>query len=159
MSSNASGGRQCCSARVKSGSRCPYGRTILLAIEDVTERRQAEEAQQQHLASIVESSDDAIISKDMNGIIQTWNRGAERIFGYTAGEAVGRHISLLTAPGDKDEIPDILERVSRGERVDHYQTRQLAKDGRILSVSLTVSPLRDDAGRHHWCFKNCPRYH
>ena len=124
----------------------PYGRTILLAIEDVTERRQAEEAQQQHLASIVESSDDAIISKDMNGIIQTWNRGAERIFGYTAGEAVGRHISLLSAPGDKDELPDILERISRGERVDHYQTSQLAKDGRILSVSLTVSPLRDAAG-------------
>ncbi len=124
----------------------PYGRTILLAIEDVTERRRAQEAQEQRLASIVESSDDAIISKDMNGIIQTWNRGAERIFGYTAGEAVGRHISLLTAPGDKDEIPDILERVSRGERVDHYQTSQRAKDGRILSVSLTVSPLRDAAG-------------
>ena len=66
----------------------PYGRTILLAIEDVTERRRAQEAQEQRLASIVESSDDAIISKDMNGIIQTWNRGAERIFGYTAGEAV-----------------------------------------------------------------------
>ena len=66
----------------------PYGRTILLAIEDVTEQRQAQEAQEQRLASIVESSDDAIISKDMNGIIQTWNRGAERIFGYTAAEAV-----------------------------------------------------------------------
>ncbi len=124
----------------------PYGRTILLAIEDVTERRQAQEAQQQRLASIVESSDDAIISKDVNGIIQTWNRGAERIFGYTAGEAVGRHISMLTPPGRKEEFQDILERISRGESIDHYQTRRRAKDGRILFVSLTVSPLRDAAG-------------
>jgi two-component system CheB/CheR fusion protein len=124
----------------------PYGRTILLAIEDITERRQAQEAQQQRLAWIVESSDDAIISKDMNGIIQTWNRGAERIFGYTAGEAVGRNISMLTPPGRDDDFPNIRERISRGESIDRYQARQRAKDGRILFVSLTVSPLRDAAG-------------
>jgi two-component system CheB/CheR fusion protein len=123
----------------------PYGQMILLAIEDVSESRQAAEAQQR-LASIVESSDDAIISKDLKGVIRSWNRGAERIFGYTAGEAVGQHISLLTPPDRKDEIPDILERLSRGESIDHYQTRRRAKDGRILHVSLTVSPLRDAAG-------------
>ena len=123
----------------------PYGRTILLAIEDVTEREQAQEAQQR-LASIVESSNDAIISKDLKGVIQSWNRGAERMFGYTAGEAVGQHISLLAPPGRKDEFPDILARISRGELVDHYHTRRRAKDGRILDVSLTVSPLRDAAG-------------
>jgi len=73
---------------------------------------------QERLASIVESSDDAIISKDLNGIIQSWNRGAERIFGYTADEAVGKHISMLAAPDRVDEIPNILERISRGERID-----------------------------------------
>jgi len=102
--------------------------------------------QQQHLASIVESSDDAIISKDLNGIIQSWNRAAERIFGYTADEAIGKHISILAAPDRLDEIPDILKRISRGERVDHYQTEQRRKDGRILDISLTVSPIRDGFG-------------
>jgi PAS domain S-box-containing protein len=102
---------------------------------------------QERLAAIVESSDDAIISKDLNGIIQTWNRGAHRIFGYTAEEAVGRHISLLAAPGRIDEFPRILDRIARGERVDHYLTKRKTKDGRILSVSLTVSPIRDADGR------------
>lgn len=104
------------------------------------------EALQQYLAAIIESSDDAIISKDLNGIIRSWNRGAERIFGYTAEEAVGRHVSMLAAPDRVDEIPNILERISRGERIDHYQTKRKAKDGRILSISLTVSPIRDGAG-------------
>ncbi len=105
-----------------------------------------DEALQQHLAAIVESSDDAIISKDLNGIIRSWNRGAERIFGYTVEEAVGRHISMLAAPDRLDEIPNILERLSRGDRIDHYQTKRKAKDGRILSISLTVSPIRDATG-------------
>lgn len=101
---------------------------------------------QERLAAIVESSDDAIISKDLNGIIQTWNRAAERIFGYTAEEAIGKHISML-APADRvDETSAILRRIARGERVDHYQTKRKNKDGRILSVSLTVSPVRDTEG-------------
>lgn len=102
---------------------------------------------QEHLAAIVESSDDPIISKDLSGVIRTWNRAAERVFGYTAEEAIGQHVSLLAAPDRVDEIPDILQRISRGERVDHYQTLRKTKDGRILSVSLTVSPVRDDAGK------------
>ena len=102
---------------------------------DISERKKSEEVHQR-LAAIVESSDDAIVSKDLNGIIKSWNRGAERIFGYTAEEIVGKHISILAAPGRVDEIPDILRRLARGERIDHYQTKRKTKDGRILTVSL-----------------------
>ncbi len=102
---------------------------------------------QEHLAAIVESSDDAIISKDLEGIIRSWNRSAERIFGYTAEEAVGKHISLIAAPGRLEEFPSILGRIARGERIEHYRTKRKTKDGRILSVSLTVSPIRDAFGR------------
>jgi PAS domain S-box-containing protein len=99
------------------------------------------------LAAIVESSDDAIISKDLNGIIQSWNRGAARIFGYTEEEMIGKHISTIAPPDRVDEIRRILERIARGERIDHYETRRRTKDGRILTVSLTVSPVRDCSGR------------
>ncbi len=112
---------------------------------DISERKKSEEVHQR-LAAIVESSDDAIVSKDLNGIIKSWNRGAERIFGYTAEEIVGKHISILAAPGRVDEIPDILRRLARGERIDHYQTKRKTKDGRILTVSLTISPIRDASG-------------
>jgi PAS domain-containing protein len=82
----------------------------------------------QRLAAIVESSDDAIISKDLNGIIQTWNRGAERVFGYTAEEAVGKPVTILIPPERIDEEPGILARIRRGERIDHYETvRRLAR--------------------------------
>jgi len=100
-----------------------------------------------HLAAIVESSDDAIIGKDLRGIIRSWNHGAERMFGYSAEEAVGQSVSMLTVPGSIDEIPKILERISRGERIDHYQTKRQTKDGRVLAISLTVSPIRDAAGK------------
>lgn len=116
--------------------------------KSISKRNKANETEilREHLAAIVESSDDAIISKDLNGIIQTWNRGAERIFGYTVEEAIGQHISLLAAPDRVDEIPQILERISRGERIDHYHTKRRTKDGRILSISLTISPIRNAAG-------------
>ena len=109
---------------------------------DITEQKKNAELRER-LAAIVDSSDDAIVGKDLNGIILSWNRGAERIFGYTAEEVIGRHISLIAAPERADEIPDILARVSRGERIDHYETQRKTKDGRILTVSLTVSPIRD----------------
>ena len=112
---------------------------------DITEQKKNAELRER-LAAIVDSSDDAIVGKDLNGIILSWNRGAERIFGYTAEEVIGRHISLIAAPERADEIPDILARVSRGERIDHYETLRKTKDGRILTVSLTVSPIRDAAG-------------
>jgi len=112
---------------------------------DITLQKEASDLKE-HLAAIVESSDDAIISKDLNGIIQSWNRGAERLFGYSAEEVIGQHISMLAAPERVDEIPDILARISRGERVDHFETARKTKDGRILNVALTVSPIRDASG-------------
>ena len=99
------------------------------------------------LAAIVESSEDAIISKDLDGIVTGWNKGAEQIFGYTAAEAVGRPIAIIAAPERGDEMPRILERIRRGERVDHYETIRRAKDGSLVNISLTVSPVRDHTGR------------
>lgn len=116
-----------------------------LLLQQLLEHQQATETRER-LAAIVESSDDAIISKSLQGIIMSWNRGAERLFGYTAEEAVGQHISMLAVPERIDEIPQILARITRGERIDHYETKRRAKDGRVLIVSLTVSPLRDSFG-------------
>lgn len=99
------------------------------------------------LAAIVDSSDDAILTKDLDGIITTWNRGAERIFGYTAEEAVGQSVTMLIPPDRHDEEAGILGRIRRGEHVDHYETIRQHKDGRLLHISLSVSPLRDDRGR------------
>jgi PAS domain S-box-containing protein len=98
------------------------------------------------LASIVESSQDAIISKDLNGVILSWNKGAECIYGYTAGEMIGSAISILIPTDRPDELPMILERVHRGEKVEHYESIRLTKDGRRLNVSLSVSPIRNRAG-------------
>ena len=103
--------------------------------------------QQSLLAAIVESSDDAIISKDLQGIIRSWNRGAERIFGYTADEVIGKPVTILAVPERVDEIPNIIERIRNGERVDHYRTKRQTKYGRVLHVSLTVSPIRDASGK------------
>lgn len=99
------------------------------------------------LAAIVDSSDDAIISKNLDGTITSWNRSAERIFGYTAGEALGQHITLIVPADRRNEEAGILERLRRGERVNHFQTVRTAKDGSRISVSLTISPVRDAAGR------------
>jgi PAS domain S-box-containing protein len=99
------------------------------------------------LAAIVQSSDDAIISKDLDGVITTWNRGAERLFGYTAAEAVGRSITFLMPPERLDEEPGILARIRRGESIKHYETVRRRKDGALLNVSLTVSPIIDARGR------------
>jgi PAS domain S-box-containing protein len=112
---------------------------------NIAERNQLEAASRR-LAAIVESSDDAIISKDLSGIITSWNQGAERIFGYTAAEVLGRPVSILAAPGH-NEMPDILAQIKQGNRVDHYETRRRRKDGRIIDVSLTVSPVRDASGQ------------
>lgn len=99
------------------------------------------------LAAIVESSEDAIISKTLTGTIKTWNRGAQKIFGYTAEEAVGQHITLIIPPERYPEEIEILSRICRGERVDHFETVRIAKDGTRLDISLTVSPVRDLTGR------------
>ncbi|MBV8486771.1 MAG: PAS domain S-box protein [Planctomycetaceae bacterium] len=99
------------------------------------------------LASIVESSDDAIASKTLDGIVTSWNRAAERIFGYTAAEMIGRPISVLAVPGNTEDMAGILEKIARGERVDHYDTIRRAKDGRLVHISLCVSPIRDATGK------------
>src|SRR5262249_16495787 len=100
-----------------------------------------------HLAAIVDSSDDAIISKTLRGVITSWNRGAERIFGYTAAEAVGRSIHLII-PDDRRGGGEMgRSPLVRGERIDHFETQRQAKDGRRLDISLTVSPVRDSQGR------------
>ncbi len=99
------------------------------------------------LAAIVDSSDDAIVSKDLNGIVTSWNLGAERIFGYTAAEMVGQPIWRLFPPDRWNEEPKILERLKRGERVDHFETKRVRKDGAILDVSVTISPVRDETGK------------
>jgi len=107
----------------------------------------AEVESQRLLAAIVESSEDAIVTKDLNGTITSWNQGAERIFGYTGEEVIGKSISLLIPPDHFDEEPGIIERIRRGERVEHYETVRIRKDGTRLNISLTVSPLRDASGR------------
>lgn len=98
------------------------------------------------LASIVDSSDDAIISKSLEGVITSWNAGAERLFGYTPEEAVGRHISLIIPPDRHDEEPRIDARLSQGGRIDHFDTVRLRKDGTAVEISLSISPIRDGAG-------------
>lgn len=99
------------------------------------------------LAAIIESSDDAIVSKTLDGMVTSWNRAAERLFGYAAREMLGRHVSVLAAPGREGEMAMILERIRRGERVDHHETLRRRKDGALVEISLTVSPIRDRAGR------------
>jgi PAS domain S-box-containing protein len=113
---------------------------------DIGLRKRADEANRR-LASIVESSDDAIISKNLDGIIQSWNGGAKALFGYEAEEVIGRSVSILIPPSHGDEEPNILARIRRGERIDHYETVRVRKDGSFVDVSLTVSPIKDARGR------------
>jgi len=113
---------------------------------DISERKSGERAAQ-HLAAIVESSDDAIISKDLHGTIVSWNKGAERLFGYTAEEIIGKPVTALMPPERQHEEPGILARIRRGERIDHYETIRQRKDGTLMDVSLTVSPVRDGSGQ------------
>ena len=101
----------------------------------------------QRMISIVECSDDAIVSKDLNGIITSWNRGAERIFGYLAEDIIGKPVTTLIPPELHNEEPAILERIRRGERIDHYQTIRMRKDGGRIDISLTISPMRDAGGK------------
>jgi len=99
------------------------------------------------LAAIVESSQDAIFRKSLDGVIESWNAGAESIYGYRPEEIIGQPVSTLAPPNRKDEITHILERIARGERVEHFSTKRVTKDGRTIDVSLSISPVRDDGGR------------
>jgi len=113
---------------------------------DLTERSVADEAAQR-LAAIVEFSDDAILAKDLNGTISSWNNGAERLFGYTPEEAIGQSVQMLIPPDRHDEEPRILGRIKKGDRIDHYETVRRRKDGSLVDISLSVSPIRSRDGR------------
>jgi PAS domain S-box-containing protein len=142
----------------KHGKRIPVSVTISPIIDHDGEiigasaigrdisRQRALQSERNMLASIVDSSHDAIFSKTLDGIITSWNRGAEKIYGYTAEEAVGKHVSILVPPEAKIEISQILERLKRGERIEPYETVRVRKDGTRIIVSLTISPIIDDQG-------------
>jgi PAS domain S-box-containing protein len=128
--------------RGSSGAITAYGTVT----RNLTESKLAEE-RLRSLASIVESSDDAIVSKNLDGIIANWNRGAERIFGYTAEEAIGRPITMVIPEDRQNEEREILTRIRRGERIDHFETVRQRKHGSLITVSLTVSPVKNAEGK------------
>ena len=115
-------------------------------LTDITERRQLEK-ERKRLAMIVESSDDAILSKNLDGLITSWNAGAERMYGYTAAEAVGRHISIIIPADRGQELTEIMDQVRQGERVKHLETIRVNKDGQRVYVSVSISPVKDESGR------------
>jgi two-component system CheB/CheR fusion protein len=124
-----------------------HGEPVFAAyLRDITDRIRGDEASRR-LAAIIESSDDAIVSKDLNGIIISWNASAQRLFGYLSEEIVGKSILTLIPPDRQHEEPDILARVRRGERIDHYETVRRKKDGTLFDISVTVSPLKDKSGQ------------
>jgi len=120
---------------------------------DITERREAErrirdsEARYRDIAAIVESSEDAIVAKNLDSIITSWNQGAQRLFGYTAEEAIGKPVTMLIPTERHDEEPTILARIRRGERVEHYETIRQRKDGSMVEISVTISPVRNPEGK------------
>jgi PAS domain S-box-containing protein len=127
--------------------RTTDGPCVQLAVTlDTTERKAADEARRR-LAAIVESSDDAIVGKDLNGIVMSWNPGAERMFGYSANEMIGRSITTIIPRELHDDEQRILDTIGRGERIEHFETVRLTKSGERIDVSLTVSPVKDDAGK------------
>jgi PAS domain S-box-containing protein len=163
------------SGRRRNGSEFPVeislspvftdkGTFVLSAIRDISDRKRiAEELRRANeelhrrtaeqlgeyrsrLALIIDSSDDAIIAKDLDGTITSWNKGAERIYGYTRDEIVGKNISVLAPSDRQDEIPEILRRIAQGERIEHFESARVTKDGRHLDVSISVSPLCDTKG-------------
>jgi PAS domain S-box-containing protein len=119
---------------------------IIGTAQDITEKKQAETGLHE-LGAIVKSSEDAILAKTLNGIITRWNRGAEKIYGYTESEVIGKSTSILVPEGHHNEVPELLRRVARGESVAHYETVRRCKDGREIQVCLTISPIYDLSGR------------
>jgi len=121
-------------------------RIIQCNVRDISERKQSE-AERAHIAAIVDSCEDAIIGKTLDGVITSWNRAAERLYGYSATEVVGRPISLLVPPDQPDEIPQILERLRRGEHIDHFETVRMRKDGTRVPIRVTISSIRGPSGK------------
>jgi PAS domain S-box-containing protein len=109
--------------------------------------RARDDLAEHHYQAIIEASEDAILSKDLNGVILSWNNSAERLFGFTPEEAVGRPITIVIPPDRRDEEPVILEKINRGERIDHFETVRQRKDGSLVDISLTISPIRNSQGK------------
>lgn len=130
----------------QAGVAIDNARLLQTARLELVARRSSEQAAQR-LAAIVESTDDAILTKNLDGIITSWNQGAEKLFGYTETEAVGMPVVMLIPEERADEEPNILGRIRKGERIDHYETVRRRKDGSLVEISLTVSPLREQNGR------------
>ncbi len=124
----------------------PVDEALQKSLKETADYKQALKEQQALFNSIINSSDDAIISKSLDGIITSWNHGAEKIFGYTAAEIIGKHLSLLIPPHRQNEEKLIIEKIRKGEFVHHYETERVRKDGQIIHVSLSVSPVKDAAG-------------
>jgi PAS domain S-box-containing protein len=123
----------------------PEGVRFVIFLRDITERKRAEQANS-FLATIVESSEDAIIGKTLDGIITSWNRGAEKIYGYSAEEMLNQPVSMLMPSERQHELPAILDKITKGERIEHFETERIRKDGTVISVSVTFSPIRDEKG-------------
>lgn len=121
-------------------------KAMLSIVRDITQRKASQNASA-HLAAIVASSEDAILSKTLDGIIVSWNSGAQRMYGYTPEEVIGKPVSILMPSEHPDELPQIMEKIRRGEPVAHYETVRIRKDGTYFDISLTVSPVRDDSGQ------------
>ena len=112
-----------------------------------------------HYRLIVDASDDAIITKNLEGVISSWNTGAQRMFGYTAAEAIGQPITIIIPPELHEEEMEILRRLRTGERIEHYETWRVSKDGRRIDVSVTISPIRDAGGQDHRRLQDRTRHH
>src|ERR1700757_3690889 len=123
---------------------------VLAMVEDITDKKKAEEARYRH-AAVIESSDDAIASGTLDGIIVSWNTGAQKIYGYTEAEAVGKAVSMLVPPELPDEENKILETLRAGSRIEHFETVRVTKTGKRINVSLTISPIKDSSGRTVGC--------
>jgi len=123
---------------------------VLAMVEDITDKKKAEEARFRH-AAVIESSDDAIASGTLDGIIVSWNTGAQKMYGYTEAEAVGKPINMLVPPELPDEENKILEMLRAGGRIQHFETVRVTKTGKRISVSLTISPIKDSSGRTVGC--------
>jgi PAS domain S-box-containing protein len=134
-------------AALKRGDQSPHNQAPGRKARGLRPARGRDDLMAQHYQAIVESSDDAIVSKDLDGVILSWNDGAERLFGFTAEEAVGKPVTIIIPLDRLDEEPAILEKIHRGERIHHFETVRQRKDGGLVEISLTISPIRNARGK------------
>jgi PAS domain S-box-containing protein len=125
---------------------------------DLTDRMRADE-DRAHIAAIVTSSEDAIFARSLDGVITAWNAGAERVYGYSAAEMIGQTAACIVSPERPGEITDLLERIARGERVEHFETVRVRKDGQQVDISASISPIRNASGPGYRRCDDRPQYH